>query len=174
MSVVSASYNKLLTLITDTDTNMAIVYIGIGSNLGDRKENCLRAIELLQKREIIVTKRSSLYETEPWGVKDQPLFLNMAIEIKTGLNPAELLKILKDIEREVGREESFKWGPRIIDLDILLFDNIILKTDNLEIPHPLMHERDFVLRPLCEIAPDIKHPILKLSMHELMQQLYKK
>ncbi len=152
---------------------MSVVYIGIGSNLGDRKENCLRAIELLQKREIIVTKRSSLYETEPWGVKDQPLFLNMAIEIETGLNPEELLKILKEIEREVGRERYFKWGPRIIDLDILLFDNIILKTDNIEIPHPLMHERIFVLRPLCEIAPDIKHPLLKVSVSDLCNS-YKK
>jgi 2-amino-4-hydroxy-6-hydroxymethyldihydropteridine diphosphokinase len=160
-------------------TIMAIVYIGVGSNLGNRQENCLCAIELLQKREIIVTKRSSLYETEPWGVKDQPRFINMALETETGLEPEELLKILKGVERELGRpkaheEESFKWGPRIIDLDILLFDNIILKTDNLEIPHPLMHERDFVLRPLCEIVPDIKHPILKLSMHELIQQVYKK
>ncbi len=146
---------------------MAIVYIGVGSNLGNRQENCLHAIELLQKKGIIVTKRSSLYETEPWGVKDQPLFLNMALEIETGLNPEELLKILKDIEREVGREESSKWGPRIIDLDILLFDNIILKTDNLEIPHPLMHKRDFVLRPLCEIAPDINHPLLKASIIDL-------
>ena len=174
MSVVSVSYNKLLTLITDTDTTMAIVYIGVGSNLGNRQENCLHAIELLQKKGIIVTKRSSLYETEPWGLKDQPRFINMAIEIETGLNPEELLKILKDIEREVGREESFKWGPRIIDLDILLFDNIILKTDNLEIPHPLMHERDFVLRPLCEIAPNITHPVLRMSIRELRQQLCNK
>lgn len=153
---------------------MSIVYIGIGSNLGNRQENCLRAIELLKKKGIVVKKRSSIYETEPWGVKDQPPFLNMAIEIETELEPAELLIVLKDIEREVGRERSFKWGPRIIDLDILLFEDIILNEDNLKIPHPLMHERDFVLRPLCEIAPEIKHPLLKLSMNELLQQLYKK
>ncbi len=150
---------------------MATVYIGIGSNLGNRQENCLRAIELLQKKGIIVTKCSSLYETEPWGVKDQPLFINMAIEIETGLKPKVLLKILKDVEKEVGRKESLKWGPRIIDLDILLIDNIVLNEDNLKIPHPLMHKREFVLRPLCEIAPDIKHPLLKLSIYELIQKL---
>jgi 2-amino-4-hydroxy-6-hydroxymethyldihydropteridine diphosphokinase len=150
---------------------MSVVYIGIGSNLGNRQENCLRAIELLQKKGIIVKKRSSIYETEPWGVKDQPLFLNMVIEIKTGLKPKELLRILKDVEKEVGRKESLKWGPRIIDLDILLIDNIVLNEDNLKIPHPLMHKREFVLRPLCEIAPDIKHPLLKLSIYELIRKL---
>jgi len=152
---------------------VATVYIGIGSNLGNRQENCLRAIELLQKKGIIVKKRSSLYETEPWGVKDQPLFLNMAIEVETKLNPEALLRILKDVEKEVGRKESTKWGPRIIDLDILLIDNIVLNKDNLKIPHPLMHKRDFVLRPLSEIAPNINHPLLKVSIIELLQQLQK-
>ena len=153
---------------------MSVAYIGIGSNLGNRQENCLRAIELLQKKGIIVKKRSSLYETEPWGVKEQPLFLNMAIEVETKLNPGALLRILKDVEKEVGRKESTKWGPRIIDLDILLTDNIVLNKDNLKIPHPLMHKREFVLRPLCEIAPDIKHPVLKLSMNELLQEVKNK
>ncbi len=153
---------------------MSVVYIGIGSNLGNRRENCLHAIELLQKKGIIVTKRSSLYETEPWGVKDQPRFINMAVEIDTSLEPKELLKILKNIEKELGREKSSKWGPRIIDLDILLFDDIILNKDNLKIPHPLMHKRDFVLRPLCEIAPDVYHPLLKMRMYELMQKIHKK
>ncbi|MEW6162717.1 MAG: 2-amino-4-hydroxy-6-hydroxymethyldihydropteridine diphosphokinase [Nitrospirota bacterium] len=150
---------------------MAIAYIGIGSNLGNRQENCLRTIEILEKRGITVKKKSSIYETEPWGVKDQPRFINMAIEVETGLEPKELLRILKDVEREVGREESFKWGPRIIDLDILLFDSLILREDDLEIPHPLMHERDFVLRPLCEIAPERIHPILKVRVCDLMQKL---
>jgi 2-amino-4-hydroxy-6-hydroxymethyldihydropteridine diphosphokinase len=147
---------------------VATVYIGIGSNLGDREKNCLHAIELLQQKGITVTKRSSLYETEPWGFKDQPYFINMVIEIETELEPKELLRRLKDIEREVGREESLKWGPRLIDLDILIFENIILNEDTLKIPHPLMHERDFVLRPLCEIAPDIKHPVLSKTIKELL------
>jgi len=153
---------------------MSIVYIGIGSNLGDRQKSCLRAIELLQERGIVVTKKSSLYETEPWGYKDQPQFINMAIEGETEFNPKELLMVLKNIEREIGREESLRWGPRKVDLDILLFDTIILTEDSLEIPHPLLHKRDFVLKPLCEIASDIHHPLLKMSISDLLQQLYKK
>jgi len=150
---------------------MSLAYIGIGSNLGNRQENCLHAIELLQEKGVIVTKRSSLYETEPWGMKDQPPFLNMVIEIETELDPKVLLRVLKDVEKELGRKESLKWGPRVIDLDILLVDNLILNQDGLIIPHPLMHKRDFVLRPLAEIAPDIKHPLLKLSIDELLQKL---
>ncbi|MGB9716249.1 MAG: 2-amino-4-hydroxy-6-hydroxymethyldihydropteridine diphosphokinase [Thermodesulfovibrionales bacterium] len=140
---------------------MAIAYIGIGSNLGNRQENCIHAIDLLEKNGITVKKRSSMYETKPWGMKDQPDFINMALEIETDLDPKELLKILKNIEKEIGRKESFKWGPRVIDLDILLFNDLILSEDDLKIPHPLMHERNFVLKPLCEIAPDKIHPVLK-------------
>jgi 2-amino-4-hydroxy-6-hydroxymethyldihydropteridine diphosphokinase len=98
----------------------------------------------------------------------------MAIEVETEFKPKELLKVLKNIEREIGREESLRWGPRKVDLDILLFDTIILTEDSLEIPHPLMHERDFVLKPLCEIASDIHHPLLKASIFDLLQQIYKK
>lgn len=150
---------------------MAIAYIGIGSNLGNRQENCLHAIELLEEKGIIVKKRSFMHETEPWGVKDQPRFINMTIEIETGLEPKEFLRILKNVERELGREKSFKWGPRSIDLDILLFDDLVLKEDDLEIPHPFMHERDFVLKPLCEIAPDRIHPVLKKKICDLVQEL---
>jgi 2-amino-4-hydroxy-6-hydroxymethyldihydropteridine diphosphokinase len=150
---------------------VAIAYIGIGSNLGNRQENCLRAVELLEEKGIIVKKRSSMHETEPRGVKDQPRFINMAREIETDLESKELLRILKIVEKELGRKESFKWGPRSIDLDILLFDDLVLKEDDLEIPHPLMHERDFVLKPLCEIAPDIIHPVLKKKIRELLQEL---
>ncbi len=147
---------------------MAIAYIGIGSNLGNREENCLRAIELLEKRGIVVKKRSSMYETEPWGVKEQPRFINMAIEVETDIGPGELLRILKDVEKEIGREETFRWGPRVVDLDILLYEDLILKEPDLEIPHPLMHERDFVLRPLCEIAPDKEHPQMRSTIKELL------
>ena len=150
---------------------MSIAYISIGSNLGDRELNCRRSVELLMQRGTTIKKESSLYETEPWGVKDQPLFLNMAIEIKTDLKPGELLRTLKDIEEEMGRGETFHWGPRIIDLDILLFDDFIVDEENLKIPHPYLHQRDFVLKPLCEIAEHIRHPVLQLSIGELVQRL---
>jgi len=150
---------------------MSVAYIGIGSNLGDREFNCKQAIGLLRQKGITVSKESSLYETKPWGVTDQPLFLNMAIEIETDLKPFELLRTLKDIENEMGREETFLWGPRIIDLDILLYDNNIVDEKDLRIPHPHMQDREFVLRPLCEIAGDVPHPLLLLSIEELLQRL---
>lgn len=146
---------------------MLIVYIGIGSNIGDRKENCRKAIKLLKENGIAIKKQSAMYETEPWGVKDQPKFINMAIEVETDKKPEELLRILKEIEKEIGRAESVKWGPRVIDLDILFYDDMILKTQDLEIPHPLIHERAFVLKPLCEIAPDKKHPVTGKTIKEM-------
>ncbi len=150
---------------------MSVAYIGIGSNLGDREFNCKQAISLLRQKGTTVSKESSLYETKPWGVRDQPLFLNIAIEIETDLKPFELLRTLKDIEKEMGREETFLWGPRIIDLDILLYDNNIVDEKGLRIPHPHMQDREFVLRPLCEIAGDVTHPLLLLSIEELLRRL---
>lgn len=150
---------------------MSIAYIGIGSNLGDREENCRKAISLMSENGIAVKKQSSMYETEPWGVKDQPKFINMAIEIETSKNPEDLLGILKNIERQMGRTESVKWGQRIIDLDILLYDDLLVETPHLEIPHPFMHEREFVLKPLCEIAPDIKHPVVGKTIEEMLAGL---
>jgi 2-amino-4-hydroxy-6-hydroxymethyldihydropteridine diphosphokinase len=150
---------------------MSVAYIGIGSNLGDREFNCKQAIGLLRQKGTTVIKESSPCETKPWGVTDQPLFLNMAIEIETDLKPFELLRTLKDIENEMGRKETFLWGPRIIDLDILLYDNNIVDEEGLRIPHPHMQDREFVLRPLCEIAGDVIHPSLLLSIEELLQSL---
>src|SRR4030066_2062071 len=152
---------------------MAIVYIGIGSNLGNRQKNCSRAIELLEKRGIVVKKMSSMYETEPWGLTDQPQFINRALEVETELEPDHLLRTLKDIEREIGRGETFKWGPRIIDFDIILFDDLVLRDHSLQIPHPLMQERGFVLKPLCEIAPEKIHPLLKVKKCDLLEKLQK-
>jgi 2-amino-4-hydroxy-6-hydroxymethyldihydropteridine diphosphokinase len=152
---------------------MAIVYIGIGSNLGNRQKNCSRAIEMLETRGIFVKKRSSMYETKPWGVADQPQFINMALEVETELEPYHLLRTLKDTEREIGRGETFKWGPRIVDMDILLFDDLFLQDNSLQIPHPLMHKRDFVLKPLCEIAPEKIHPLLKVRICDLLKELEK-
>ena len=148
---------------------MATVYIGIGSNLGDRHKNCLRAIELLRQNGLPATKQSSLHETAPWGVTDQPAFVNMAVEIETDVDPQGLLSLLRKIEKEMGRQETMRWGPRIIDLDILLYNAVTLNTDALTIPHPLMHEREFVLKPLAEIARDIMHPVLRRKVGDLYE-----
>ena len=149
---------------------MPTAYIGIGSNLGDREENCERAIKLLEAGNIIVKKRSSIIETEPWGVEDQPKFINMAVEIETKLKPEELMSLLKKIECDIGRRPAERWGPRIIDLDILLYDDLFLKTPKLEIPHPQISAREFVLKPLSEIAPEKIHPVLKKSIKDLFSQ----
>jgi len=148
---------------------MSVVYIGIGSNTGDREVNVRTALKRFRQKGIMIKQESSRYETEPWGVRDQPGFLNMAVQIETELEPEELLQTLKDIETEMGRERTFRWGPRIIDLDILLFDNLVVDGEDLKIPHPLMQERDFVLKPLAEIAPKVKHPVLQKSIKELLE-----
>jgi len=148
---------------------MAIVYIGLGSNLGDRKKNCLRAIGLLKQNGLSVTRQSSIYETKPWGVTEQPEFVNMAVKAETELAPFQLLALLKKIEKDMGRQETVRWGPRILDLDILLYDDIIMNTETLTIPHPLMQEREFVLRPLSEIAGEKVHPVLKKKIGELLK-----
>ncbi|MBI4825127.1 MAG: 2-amino-4-hydroxy-6-hydroxymethyldihydropteridine diphosphokinase [Nitrospirae bacterium] len=149
---------------------MPTAYIGIGSNLGDREENCMKAVSLLRDNGIKVTKPSSMIETEPWGLEGQPKFINMAVEAETALSPDALLKLLKNIESEIGREESVRWGPRVIDLDILLYGDLVLKTPELEIPHPHIAGREFVLKPLSEIAPEKIHPVLKKSISELFSQ----
>ena len=148
---------------------MPTAYIGIGSNLGERQGNCMKAVSLLRDSGITVTKLSSMLETEPWGLQGQPKFINMAVEAETVLFPKELLKLLKEIESEIGREPAERWGPRVIDLDILLYDDLVIKTPELEIPHPHIAEREFVLRPLSEIAPEKIHPVLKKSMKELLE-----
>lgn len=152
---------------------MPTVYIGVGSNMGERHKNCLRAIDLLNQKGIFIKKKSSFYITKPWGVKNQPDFINMAVEATTKLDPLDLLDSVKDIEKNIGRKDTFRWGPRIIDLDILLFDDIIFENERLKIPHPLMHVREFVLRPLCEIAPEAVHPVFNLSICELLSLLEK-
>lgn len=149
---------------------MPTTYIGIGSNLGEREENCLTAIKLLGDSGLIIKKQSSMYETAPWGVEEQPGFINMAIEIETSLEPERLLQVLKGVEQEIGRQESYRWGPRIIDLDILLYADIIINSPILQIPHPLMHQRGFVLKPMSEIAPDVLHPVIKKTIGKLLAE----
>lgn len=146
------------------------VYLALGANLGDRQANLLQAIQAICTF-ASVECLSSFYETRPVGYLDQPDFLNMACQIKTELPPQELLASLKQIERQMGRQSSFRNAPRPIDIDILLYDDLILKTRGLTIPHPRMSERAFVLVPLAEIAPDIVHPVSKLTISELLQRV---
>ena len=134
---------------------MPDVFIGLGSNLGEREKNCEEAIRLIGESGITVVSRSSMYETEPWGVKDQPLFINMVIRVQTEREPSELLRALKVVEKKMGRNETKKWASRIIDLDILLYDDITVDEPDLKIPHPYMFDRDFVIKPLSEIAPEV-------------------
>jgi 2-amino-4-hydroxy-6-hydroxymethyldihydropteridine diphosphokinase len=144
-----------------------IVYLALGTNLGDRSANLRAAIKALSP-EINVIAKSKVYETPPWGYDDQPTFLNMAVKCETNLEPESLLKRLKQLEVQLGREQSFRWGPRLIDIDILFYDNIILESESLIIPHPHLHERAFVLVPLADIAPDFIHPVLKKTIKELL------
>ncbi|MDP2158261.1 MAG: 2-amino-4-hydroxy-6-hydroxymethyldihydropteridine diphosphokinase [Nitrospirota bacterium] len=146
---------------------MPLIHIGIGSNLGNRQENCLEAIRRLEQQGLSVLKRSSLIESEPWGVTDQPHFINMAIEAETDLSPQNLLQCMKDIECSMGRVNSVHWGPRVIDLDILFYDDRTIDSVDLKIPHPHLHERVFVLMSLLEIAPEKVHPVLKKRVSEL-------
>ncbi|MDP2168474.1 MAG: 2-amino-4-hydroxy-6-hydroxymethyldihydropteridine diphosphokinase [Thermodesulfovibrionales bacterium] len=150
---------------------MPVVYIGIGSNMGGRKANCRKAVKLLIREGMRALKQSSMHETKPDGVKEQPLFMNMAVAAETDIPPHRLLKVLKSIEKELGRKETIRRGPRVIDLDILLYGDLILDEPDLKIPHPSMHKRGFVLKPLSEIAPDAVHPVLGKTVKELFEKL---
>ncbi|MBI3756161.1 MAG: 2-amino-4-hydroxy-6-hydroxymethyldihydropteridine diphosphokinase [Deltaproteobacteria bacterium] len=151
---------------------MHTAFISIGSNIGDRFENCKKAIASLAGQEgITIVKTSSFYETEPWGEIEQGWFINCVVEIKTELVSKDLLVLLLTIEKEFGRNRAEKGGPRSIDFDIIFFNSEIIKTENLIIPHPLLHKRRFVLMPLSEIAPDVIHPVLKKSAADLLSQV---
>lgn len=147
-----------------------MIYLGLGTNLGDRAGNLRQALARL-KQSIRITAVSSIYETEPWGVREQPRFLNMAVGGETALTPDELLQTVKAIEREMGRTDGVRYGPRVIDIDILLYDDLIVRQTGLEIPHPRLTERAFVLAPLAEIAGAVIPPGFSESVAELARHV---
>lgn len=149
---------------------MATVYLGLGTNLGDKAANLYAAVERIQERIGKVTSLSSFYETAPWGFTSENSFLNAAAAVETTLSPMEILHATQAIERELGRLKKSSGGiysDRLIDIDLLLYDNLILQTPELQLPHPLMTERDFVMAPLTEIAGEVVHPVFKKKLNEL-------
>lgn len=151
-----------------------ISYIGIGSNLGDKLFNCRYSIDKInQLPGCHVSAVSAIFKTEPVGVTGQPWYANCVVELSTTQGPSQLLKGLLSIESDMGRIRKKRWEARIVDLDILLFGQEIIESDNLIIPHPLLHKRQFVLEPLYQLAPDLVHPVLKLTMNQLLNKLPK-
>lgn len=152
---------------------MATVYLGLGTNLGDKEANLRTAIYKLQERIGKQVSLSSFYETAPWGFESNHSFLNAAIGLETILSPIEILHITQEIEKELGRTKKSvngSYSDRLIDIDILLYDNLVLQTPELTIPHPLMTERDFVMKPLIEIAGNVIHPTRQKTLSELYQE----
>lgn len=150
---------------------MSIAYIALGSNLGDKEKNLRRALLLLTQQGVEVVRVSSFLSTEPYGVTDQPQFLNAVACVRTSLAPLALLDVLLATELAMGRVRLRHWGERNIDLDLLLYEDVVLDTPRLHLPHPDMQNRDFVLLPLAEIAPELKHPTLQKTIWELKENL---
>ena len=150
---------------------MSTVFLGIGTNLGDRESNLREAILKIEEHIGMVLKSSAVYETAPWGFDAENDFLNMVTEVSTSRTPDEIMKQILMIESMLGRDRSQdRYSSRVIDIDILLYDNLVIEQKGLKVPHRLMHERKFVLVPLCELAPDMVHPVLKKSMKVLLEE----
>jgi 2-amino-4-hydroxy-6-hydroxymethyldihydropteridine diphosphokinase len=147
------------------------VYIAFGSNIGDRHKAVEDALSLIEASGIKITAKSGIFETEPYGYTDQPSFINGVIETETDLSCREVLKILLSIENEIGRIREFKWGPRIIDLDIVFYNSEVYCEEDLKVPHIDMQNRIFVLEPLNEICPDFVHPVLNKSISQILHGL---
>lgn len=145
-----------------------VVYLSLGSNLGDREANLTRAVESLARGGVALLRRSSLYATEPVGFAAQPWFLNCVVQAQTELMPRQLLRAVQQVERELGRRRIVRGGPRIIDIDILLYGASVIRAPGLEVPHPRMSERRFVLVPLRELEPGLRHPQLGRTISELL------
>jgi 2-amino-4-hydroxy-6-hydroxymethyldihydropteridine diphosphokinase len=145
-----------------------LTYLGLGSNLGDRQAYLQAALDAMPP-DVRPRRRSPIYETAPWGYTEQADFLNQVVEAETELEPLALLRHLKAIEQRVGRQASFRYGPRQIDIDILLYDDLVFEEDGLSIPHPRLQERAFALKPLADLAPDYLHPVLGKTIRELLE-----
>ena len=169
--MLSLSRKALIDGFADMESDLKeIIYLSLGSNLGDREANLESVFEELPP-EIEVMLRSSIYETEPWGFKDQPDFLNMILQGKTELTPRELLAYLKKIEKKIGRKPSFIYGPRLVDIDILFYGKKVVDEVQLTIPHKKIPERAFVLVPLMEIAPDLEYPDSDQTISDLASSI---
>ena len=150
---------------------MSVAYIALGTNLGDKRQQLENALTALRQAGVTVRQVSPFIETEPYGVTDQPAFLNGVCEVETALSPQALLALLLNIEAQQGRVRTRQWGPRVIDLDLLLYDDQIIDEPNLKVPHPDMENRAFVLQPLAAIAPQVVHPNLGQTIEMLWQAL---
>ena len=147
------------------------VYLAFGSNIGESMKTIESAFTLLEQNQMKITNKSSIYETEPYGYKDQPNFVNGVVEVETELTCREVLKNILDIELKLGRVRTIHWGPRVIDLDIIFYNDEIYCEQDLIVPHPDLQNRDFVLKPMNDLCPEFIHPILKKSVKEMLLAL---
>ena len=159
--------------MADVAATNHVAYLSVGSNMGGKLENCLKGLAAIDQSDATkVVQTSKFYRTSPVDYKDQAWFVNAVVKICTTLDPFTLLDLLTEIQRHLGRnKDGVRFGPRVLDLDILLYDDRVIKSARLEIPHPRMHKRAFVLQPICDIDPAIAHPILGMTVSDLLQQI---